>query len=147
MRAFLDGELRDLGPQELPLCPFTGLDSIFLVVRRKPISALKWYQRALIRFAYFRTGWASDYSVEYEGVYTDKSEAEQVAMKDGWSFTEIPLNASLPEETCVFRCHDFPKSEARARYQNRKLSVVATPLSNIVALQESIANLKKVAAG
>lgn len=131
--------------QELPLCPFTGLDSIFLVVRRKPLSALKWYQRLLIRSAYFHTGWASDYSVEYQGVYTDKAEAETAANREGWSFTEIPLNASLPEETCAFRCHDFPASSARARkgYQKRKLGIVAMPLSNLAELQAGVAKLSE----
>lgn len=101
--------------------------NVYLVVKRRPLAELPWLCRWLIRVAYFRTGWASDFGVEYQGVYTTESEAHWAASGAGMSYTELPLNGSLPEETVQYGTHDFPLSDASALYRNRSLPTVAVP--------------------
>lgn len=135
---------------ELPLCPFTGLDTLWLVTSRKPLAAVPWLYRTLARWVYFHIGWSSDYSVEYQGVYTDESAAiEACTGKSGWSYYGVPLNASLPEASCTFRCRDFPAADGktRTRYRGLTLPVMATPMSNVTALQDGVNELRKAIAG
>lgn len=134
---------------ELPFCPFTGLDSLFLIVKREPLCTKPWLYRTLARWVYARIGWASDYGVEYIGWRTSLSAARKaVAGRPGWSYTEIPFSADLPADTCAFRCHDFsPESGAGAMYRNRELAIVATPQVNVTALQNSVAELRRAIAG
>lgn len=112
--------------------------SVFLVARRPPLSNYPFVWRWLARFVYERIQWAPDYGIEYQGVYTDASEARHVASGPGMFVMEIPFNASLPLETCQFGSHDFPLSEASPQYRNRKFPFVAVPRSQIERLQEKI---------
>lgn len=139
-----------LQDEVLPLCPLTGLDTLWLVTRRKPAADLPWFYRKLALWVYAQVGWSSDYSVEYQGVYTDKSEAIKACKgKSGWSWYGIPLNASLPDATCTFRCRDFPAADVHTRrvHQNLALAIVATPQANMTALQNGIAELRRAIAG
>lgn len=101
--------------------------SVFLVARRPPLSEQRFLYRWLARWVYERIQWAPDYGIEYQGVYTDESEARHVASGPGMFVIEMPLNASLPLETCQYGSHDFPMSEASSRYRNRKFPFVAVP--------------------
>jgi hypothetical protein len=115
---------KDVAPQKL-----------FLVVRRKPLSEVPTLYRWLARWVYFRIGWASDYSVEYQGVYTDEAEAYHAARGNGCSYSPVPLNASLPLETCQYGTHDTPLSEASADYRKRSLPFMAVPRKEIESLR------------
>lgn len=101
--------------------------SVFLVARRPPLSEQRFLYRWLARWVYERIQWAPDYGIEYQGVYTDESEARHVASGPGMFVIEMPLNASLPMETCQYGSHDFPMSEASSRYRNRKFPFIAVP--------------------
>lgn len=112
--------------------------SVFLVARRPPLSEQPFLWRWLARFVYQRIQWAPDFGIEYQGVYTDESEARHVASGPGMFVIEMPLNASLPLETCQYGSHDFPLSEASSAYRNRKFPFVAVPRSQIERLQEKL---------
>lgn len=114
---------------------------VYLVVRREPLSAKPIVWQWLARLVYFAIGWASDYSVEYQGVFTDEAEARHLAAQDGWSYTKVPLNGCLPSETCQYGTHDFPLSEASAEYRNRRLSFVAVHRER---LDEKVEHLKSL---
>jgi hypothetical protein len=129
-------------PPETRKAPESSEMNVYLVVKRKPLSQVPWLYRLLARWVYFRIGWASDYSVEYQGVYTEESEARWAASGEGMSYTEIPWNASLPEDTCQCGTHDFPWSEASAEYRNRKLPFVSVPRYEVERLQQTLARTK-----
>lgn len=124
---------------EIPICPLSNLDSVFVVVKRKPLSEVPRLYRWLARWVYFRIGWASDYCTELVGAYTKKADAYWAANGPGLAMMEVPLNASLPDETCQFRCHEFPAAEAetRTKYQHRTLDLVAIPRAHLMALIET----------
>lgn len=112
--------------------------SVFLVARRPPLSDHPFIWRWLARFVYERIQWAPDYGIEYQGVYTDEAEARWAASGQGMFLIELPLNASLPTETCQYGVHDFPLSEASHEYRNRKFQYVAVPCGQLERLQEKI---------
>lgn len=112
--------------------------SVFLVARRPPLSEHPFIWRWLARFVYERIHWAPDYGIEYQGVYTDEAEARWAASGQGMFLIELPLNASLPTETCQYGVHDFPLSEASHNYRNRKFQYVAVPCDQLERLQEKI---------
>lgn len=115
----------------------TSVD-VYLVVQRRPLSekALLW--QLLARLVYWAIGWSSDYGVEYQGVYTDEAEARRAASPDGWSYTQIPLNGSLPDQTSQYGVHDFPASEASHEYRNRKLGFTAVPTWQLALMNDKL---------
>jgi len=101
---------------------------------------VKW----LLKWVYFRYGWAavdkdgkSYCKLEFIGIYDNATEARWAAMIPGGSYRELPLNASLPEETCQFKIHDFPHSSASQQYRERKLSFMAVPVGELERLQQA----------
>lgn len=101
---------------------------------------VKWF----LRWVYRRYGWAcvdrdgkSYCKLEFVGVYDNATDARWAAMIPGGSYRELPLNASLPEETCQFRVHDFPHSSASQEYRNRKLPYMAVPTRELEKLREA----------
>jgi hypothetical protein len=112
--------------------------SVFLVARRPPLSEHGFVWRWLARWIYRQIHWTPDYGIEYQGVYIDESAARHAASGDGMFCMEVPLNESLPEQTCQFGSHDFPLSEASHEYRNRKLPFVAVPRGQIERLRDKI---------
>jgi hypothetical protein len=112
--------------------------SVWLVGRRPPLKNYPIWWRELARFVYRRIGWTADYGIEYMGIFTEEGAARHAAGCDGGFFMELPLNASLPEETGQFGKHDFPFSEASQEYRNRKLPYLQIPRSELERLQEKI---------
>lgn len=105
--------------------------SVFLVARRPPLSDYPFVWRWLARLVYERIQWCPDHGIEYQGVYTDEAEARHAASGPGMFVMEMPLNASLPLETCQYGVHDFPFSEASPMYRNRKFAFVAVPTKEL----------------
>lgn len=110
-------------------------------------SWVKW----LLRKIYKRYGWAavdkngkSYCKVEFVGIYDNATEARWAAMIPGGSYRELPLNASLPEETCQFRIHDFPYSSASQEYRSRKLPFMAVPTNELEKLREATHNSDQI---
>lgn len=87
---------------------------------------------------YERIHWTPDYGIEYQGVYTDEAEARWAASGPGMFVMEVPLNGSLPEETCQYGKHDFPLSEASPMYRNRNLSFVAVSRERMAQLESKV---------
>lgn len=112
--------------------------SVYLVASRPPLSDHPFVWRWLARWVYKKIQWAPDYGIEYQGVYTDEAEARWAASGQGMFLIELPLNASLPAETCQYGVHDFPLSEASHEYRNRKHQFVAVPCGQLERLQEKI---------
>src|ERR1041385_474145 len=99
----------------------------------------------LLRRIYHRYGWtAMDHDGKsyckwaFLGIFDTATQARWAAMVPGGSWMELPLNESLPEETCQFRAHDYPCSSASREYRNRKLPYVAVPRVDIEQLEAKV---------
>lgn len=130
--------------EELPL------HNVYLVVRRKPLSDVPLLYRWLARWVYFRIGWASDYSVEYQGVFETEAEARHAASGPGMSYSMVPLNGILPLDTAQYGTHDFPHSEASIAYRRRTLPLKVVPtlapskaLTDLLAIEERLTTVQR----
>lgn len=99
---------------------------------------VKW----LLRRIYHHYGWtAMDHDGKsyckwsFLGIFDTATAARWAAMVPGGSWMELPLNVSLPEETCQFRVHDFPHSSVSHEYRNRRLPLVAVSVDELEQLQ------------
>ena len=133
-------------------CPYEQLDCVYLVVQRRPLSTLPWLVRWLLRAVYFRYRWAASqrdkgdyFSIEYQGVYTSQADAYNAARCDGFSYTAVPLNTLLPAETCHFREHDFPTSEASPLYRQRPVDTVILTDQMLKKLDEGVGRVHQSA--
>lgn len=107
----------------------------YVVVQQKSLDndpLVPWWIKWLLRAVYRWYGWAavghdgkSYCKLEFIGIYDSAPAARWAAGVAGGSYRELPLNASLPEETCQFGVHDFPLSSASPEYRNRVLPYVA----------------------
>jgi hypothetical protein len=102
---------------------------------------VKWF----LRWVYFRYGWAavdkqgkSYCKLEWIGVYDSAPAARYAAMIPGGSYRELPLNCSLPEETCQFGTYDHPTSDASPEYRRRQLPWVTVDRADIERLEEKV---------
>lgn len=114
------------------------LESAWYVGRRRPLSDLSFWKRWLVRAVYFTVGWCTGDGIEAQAICTSKELAEQMAGQDGWFYHELPINIPLPDETCKFRAHVFPSSEARDRYEALRLPVAAVRVSQIEQLERKV---------
>jgi hypothetical protein len=101
--------------------------------------------KLFLRWVYFRYGWAavdhdgkSYCKLEFRGIYDNASAARYAAMIPGGSYRELPLNCSLPEETCQFGSYDHPLSDVSPEYRHRRLPFVAIPRIEIEALEQKV---------
>lgn len=102
---------------------------------------VKW----LLRLVYQKYGWAavdkngkSYCKLEFVGIFDSAPAARYAAMVRGGSYRELPLNCSLPEETCQFGNYDHPLSSASPEYRRRKLPFVAIPRIDIENLERKV---------
>jgi hypothetical protein len=102
---------------------------------------VKW----ILRRIYHRYGWtAMDHDGKsyckwsFLGIYDTATLARWAAMVPGGSWIELPLNQSLPEETCQFGAHDFPRSSVSHEYRNRALPLIAVPRTAIEQLEQKV---------
>lgn len=116
----------------------------YVVVQQKSLADdlhvprwVKW----LLRLVYFHYGWAatghdgkSYTKLEWIGIYDNATSARWAAMVPGGSYRELPLNASLPEETCQFGVYDHPLSDASPDYRNRQMPWVVVTRDDLDAL-------------
>lgn len=128
--------------REIRLAPDAKMDSVYVVMKRKPLSDVPWVYRWLARFIYFQIGWASDHSLELQGGYFEEAAARHAASGAGMSYMQVPLNDCLPEETCQNGTHDYPLSDASIDYRSRQLSMVAVPRSAMIRLQQQLQRTK-----
>lgn len=108
---------------------------------------VKW----LLRRVYQWYGWAavghdgkSYTKLEFLGIFDNATSARWAAMVPGGSYRELPLNASLPEQSCQFGVHDFPHSSTSNEYRNRKLPYQAVPLRELERLREAKLNTDEI---
>jgi hypothetical protein len=102
---------------------------------------IKW----LLRRIYHHYAWtAMDHDGKsyckwaFLGIFDTATQARWAAMVPGGSWMELPLNESLPEETCQFRAHDFPHSSASAEYRNRKLPFAVVARDQLEQLEDKV---------
>lgn len=119
----------------------------YVVVQQKSLDddphVPRWLKWLLVRI-YERYGWAavghdgkSYCKLEFIGIFDNATSARWAAMVPGGSYRELPLNASLPEQTCQFRVHDFPHSSKSHEYRNRKLPYQAVPTKDLERLKQA----------
>jgi hypothetical protein len=116
----------------------------YVVVQQKPLDQdplvprwVKWF----LRWVYFRYNWAatghdgkSYTKLDFVGIFDSAAAARWAAMVPGGSYKELPLNTSLPEESCQFGNYDHPMSEASPEYRNREMPFVAVARADLDAL-------------
>lgn len=114
------------------------LECAWYVGKRRPLSDLPFWKRWLVRAVYFSVGWCTGDGIEAQAICTSKELAEEMAKEDGWFYHELPINVPLPDETCRFRAHVFPASEASGRYEHLRLPVAAVRVSEIEQLERKV---------
>jgi hypothetical protein len=142
---------------DIPLCVLCDVKELHLVLQRKPLRSfpLKRWERFVLelgyryfRWIYDRYGWAAAgrsplgewCNLETKGVYTDEAEAWHEANCEGGVVKRVPLNASLPSETCQYGAELWPalEGEVRRRYAHRQIPTVAIPISELARLGEAV---------
>jgi hypothetical protein len=110
----------------------------------------KWF----LRWVYFRYGWAavdkngkSYCKLEFLGIYDSAPAARYAAMVPGGSYRELPLNCSLPEETCQFGVYDHPLSDASPEYRHRQMPWVTVARSQFEQLDSKTKDVLDCAQG
>lgn len=118
---------------------------VWLMTNVQPISRLPKWAQWMVRFIYFRYGWAAMaqrdgmyYSVEYRGVTPDEAEARYLSSEVNASYTQVSWRSCLPMETCQYGTHDFPHSEVSAEYRSRALPFDTVPRTEMERLREKI---------
>jgi len=100
-----------------------------------------------VRAAYADTGWASDYCVEIQGVFTSLGLADQACKERGtnWFYTKVPIDSVLPDEVVFGEwAHQFPGSDATELYENLRAATVAVPVSQLRVLEEEATRLLQI---
>lgn len=114
------------------------LECAWYVGKRRPLSDLSRWKRWLVRAVYFTVGWCTGDGIEAQAICTSKELAQEMASQDGWFYHELPINVPLPDETCRFRAHVFPTSEAGDRYESLRLPVAAVRVSQIEQVERKV---------
>lgn len=136
------GLLRDVLVREV-----RALGALYVVGKRRPISELSEEKQQQIRAAYANTGWASDYCVEIQGVFTSQGLAEQACKERGpnWFYTKVPIDSVLPDEVIFGEwAHQFPGSDATDLYENLQAATVAMPVSQLRVLEQEAERLIEI---
>lgn len=123
-----------------------ALGALYVVGKRRPITELALDQQERIREAYRETGWASDYCVEMQGVYTSQQLAEETCKTRGanWFYTKLPIDTCLPDEVVFGEwAHQFPGSDATELYENLESAVMPVKVSMMRALEDEIERLRE----
>lgn len=134
--------LRDVLVREI-----RALGALYVVGKRRPITELTPEQQQKVREAYQDTGWASDYCVEIQGVYTSLGLADQACKDRGanWFYTKVPIDTVLPDEVVFGEwAHQFPGSDASDLYENMRAATVAMPVSQLRVLEDEATRLLEI---
>lgn len=115
-----------------------SLECAWYVGKRRPLSDLAFWKRWLVRAVYFTVGWCTGDGIEAQAICTSKELAEEMAKPDGWFYHELPINVSLPDQTCKFRAHVFPSSEARGKYEAMQLPIGAVKTAKIREVEQKV---------
>lgn len=116
----------------------------YVVIQQKPLDEdphVPYFIKWLLRRIYHWYGWAatghdgkSYCKLEFVGIFDNATAARWAAMIPGGSYRELPLNTSLPEETCQFGNYDHPLSTESAEYRHRRMPFVAVKREDLDAL-------------
>lgn len=126
---------------------------VCLMTNVQSIAVLPKWAQWIVRFIYFRYGWAAMakdekgmlYSVEYRGVTPDESEARFLSSETGCSYMKLPWRSCLPVDTGQYGTHDFPLSEVSHKYRKRELPFVQMPRRQIEMLEAKIEQVVRAA--
>ena len=134
--------LRDVLVREI-----RALGALYVVGKRRPISELSAEKQEQVRAAYASTGWASDYCVEIQGVFTSLGLADRACKERGsnWFYTKVPIDSVLPDEVVFGEwAHQFPGSDATELYENLRAATVAMPVSQLRLLEDEATRLLEI---
>lgn len=107
----------------------------FYVGMNRPFSFLPRWKKFIIRSAYFITNWSCGDGVESMAVCDDELIASAMCKDNPAMFYQpLPLNRSLPEETCTFRKQHFPASEVASAYERLEIPLKAVDTTDLTAL-------------
>lgn len=148
---------RDQGRRPRKRMRTDDLLTAWIVVQQKSLKddphvprLVKWF----LRWVYFRYGWAatghdgkSYTKLEFVGIYDSAPAARYAAMVPGGSYRELPLNCSLPEETCQFGSYDHPMSDASSQYRHRKMPFITISRAQFNAMDRQVEQTANCAEG
>lgn len=132
--------------------PLAGVSVVYYVSKRDSITRLPPLRRLLIRFTYMRCLWASGYSVQSMGVFTDPDAALIEAKRrseqggDTWAVKALPVNACLPDEPCEFGIHCvFPGSATTQRVSKHKgVTFDAVSVKEVETMTRELSTLSEI---
>lgn len=108
---------------------------------------VKW----LLRMIYWKYNWAatdhdgkSYCKLDFIGIFDNATDARWAAMVPGGSYRELPLNTSLPEDSCQFGTYDHPLSDASPDYRNRQMPFVAVARKELEKLHEATGHTDEI---
>jgi hypothetical protein len=126
-----------------------GAESAYYVGKRPCIDDLPFWGRTFVllillplqRFAYRHWGHSD---VESQAIVTSRTRAEHMVRDRSWFIQELPVNACLPEETCQYGVHDFPKAKS-GMYRERHLPLVSVPREEIADMGKLTEEVREIA--
>jgi len=129
------------------------IQDVCLMTNVQPISVLPKWAQWLVRFIYFRYGWAAMakddkgmyFSVEYRGVTPDEGEARFFTSEENSSYMKVPWRSCLSVSTGQYSTHDFPLSDASHKYRKRELPFIQVRRHELELLEAKIEQVARSA--
>src|SRR4051812_33380040 len=85
---------------------------LWAVFQRRPLTALPWWKQWLARRVYWVLDWQTADGEEKQAICTTEAVAKAICAAGGpnWFYHRLPVDVSLPAETCKLGGVRFPQS-------------------------------------
>ncbi len=128
-----------------------GVKYQWVVLQRRPLSDLPPWKRWLVRYVYRLVDWQTADGEEKQAICETEAVAKAICAAGGpnWFYHRLPVNATLPAQTCKLDGVRFPQSEASEFYEgigrdaNAHITVVC-PFSGEECHQHDSLNLSEL---
>jgi len=113
------------------------------VFQRRPLTSLPRWKQWLARRVYKLLDWQTADGEEKQAICTSEAVAKAICAAGGpnWFYHRLPVNVSLPAETCKLDGVRFPYSEAAQFYEGngkKKLEVLCPITGEVCRQHETI---------
>jgi hypothetical protein len=146
--------VRERSPNMAALEDRAPFSDVSVVGNLRGIEHLPRWAQWMVRFIYFRYGWAAlakkdgvYYSVELRGVTPSQAEARYFASEPNGFCMRAPWRTFLSTELGQYATQDHPLSRVSPDYRNRKLPYVAISREDLERLGRKIEQTVKCAEG
>jgi hypothetical protein len=92
---------------------------MWAVFQRRPITSLSWWRRWLVRRVYWLVDWQTADGEEKQAICSSEATAKAMVAAGGpnWFYHRLPVDATLPADTCRLDGVRFPLSDASRLYE------------------------------